>query len=435
MKQRIVPVLAAVLLLAPAAVFCGGAQEQSAETEKVVTFFAGSKYYADNTTILRNEAFAQASGLAVEMQLVPGDEADFYDKTDIAIMAGDSTDCIRLTNPINIARYADAGFLMPLDELLAKIGYDPEPVFGKYLKRYDGRLLYLPYEQSIHAVYYNKKIFDAAGVAYPEAPWTWDDYVAIAKKLTDRDRGIYGSYFVDWEYYYYMLARQRNISAYKPDGCSNYDHPAFAESLKFLKDLGEVHKVQPTYKEYVAKKMQWDTWVATGKYGMICIGSWFTGLLTDPVTYPRDWDWGIVETPAAGPTGCNNLMAGGVWAVLKNAKHPENAARYVAWVAEHSFEYAGGIPARINLSDQEVQSLLGGIVEGSGGCVTVAELKAALLENSLGVVDEKITGPQAREYEEKIVHEEAQMYFSGEQSLEDAIKNIKARADALLTGV
>ena len=52
---------------------------------------------------------------------------------------------------------------------------------------------------------------------------------------------------------------------------------------------------------------------------------------------------------------------------------------------------------------------------------------------SLGIVDEKITGPKAREYEETIVAQEAQMYFSGEQSLEDAIKNIKSRADKLLS--
>jgi multiple sugar transport system substrate-binding protein len=434
MRRSVVLGFSLVCLLLALPAFTGGVQEERAEEEKLVTFFAGSKYYSDNTTIVRNDAFAELSGIAVEMQLVPGDEADFYDKTDIAIMAGDTSDCIRLTNPINIARYVNAGFLMPLDELLDKIGCDAEAVYGKYLKRYDGKILYLPYEQSIHAVYYNKKIFDDAGVAYPQAPWTWDDYIAIAKKLTDRDQGIYGSYFVDWEYYYYMLARQQNISAYKADGSSNYDHPAFAQALKFYKDMGDVYQVQPTYKEYVAKKMQWDTWAATGKFGMICIGSWFTGLLTDPVTYPRDWDWGIVETPAAGPEGRNNLMAGGVWAVLKNAKHPENAARYVSWVSEHSFEYAGGIPARVNLTDQQVRDLLGGIAEGSGGCVTVEELKAALLENSLGVVDEKISGPHAREYEETIVHEEAQMYFSGEQSLEDAIRNIKARADSLLSG-
>lgn len=421
----------ALALLLPVAAFAGGAQEQTAEEELILTFFANSKYYSDNTTIMRNKAFEAETGIKVEMQLVPGEDADFYDKTDIAIMGGDTTDCIRLTNPINIARYVDAGFLMPLDDILAEIGYDAEAVYGKFLKRYDGQLLYLPYEQSIHSVYFNKAIFDSAGVDYPQTPWTWDDYVATAKKLTDTSNGVYGSYFVNWEYYYYMLARQRNIRAYKEDGSSNYDHPAFKESLQFMNDLGAAHKVQPTYLEYQAKKMQWDTWAATGKFGMICIGSWFTGLLTDPVTYPRDWDWGVVETPAAGANGKNNLMAGGVWSILKNAKHPKNAARYISWVSENSYKYAGGIPARVNLTPQEVQELLGGIAEKSAGSVTVQELKAALLVNTLGIVDEKICGPRVREYSD-IIAQEGEMYLSGEQSLDDTIRIIKERADQVL---
>ncbi len=423
----------ALLLLLPAAAFAGGGQEKAAAEEKVVTVFAGSKFMTDNTWKTRNEAFEKETGIKVVLQLVPGAEEEFYDKTDIAIMGGDTTDCIRLTNPLHTNRYAAAGFLLPLDDLFKKIGYDAEAVYGKFLRRHDGKLLYLPYEQSIHAVYYNKKIFQEAGVAYPKAPWTWDDYTAIAKKLTNRDRGIYGSYFVlDWEYYYYMLARQRGVPGYKPDGSSNYDHPAFRDSLKFLYELGEVHQAQPTYKEYMASKYAWDTYAATGKFGMICIGSWFTGLLTDPVTYPRDWDWGIVETPAAGPDGRNNLMAGGTWAVLKKAKHPQNAARFVAWVSENWYKDGGGIPARVNLTPQEIQGILGGsIADKSGGSVTVAELDAALLSNSLGVQDEKITGPKAKEYTD-IIKQESQMYMTGAQSLDETLKNIKSRADAML---
>ena len=174
----------------------------------------------------------------------------------------------------------------------------------------------------------------------------------------------------------------------------------------------------PTYREYLANKYTWDTFAATGKFGMLCIGSWFTGLLTDAVTYPRDWDWGIIETPAAGPKGKNNLIAGGTWAVLKKAKHPENGARYISWVAESWYEYAGGLPARVNLTPADLQGiLLGSIAEKSKGSVTVADLDAALLHNSLGVQDEKITGAKAKEYTD-IIKREAQMYMSGEQSLD-----------------
>ncbi len=245
--KRVLCICCAALLLMPAVIFASGVQGGSAAEEKVVTVFSGSKDAADNTVKLRNEAFEKLTGIKVEWQMVPGAEDEFYDRTDIAVIGGDTTDCVRLTNPLHTNRYALAGWLLALDDLFKKAGYNPEPVFGKFLRRIDGKLYYLPYEQSIHAVYYNKKIFDDAGVPYPKAPWTWDDYVAIAKKLTNRDKGIYGSYIVlEWEYYYYMLARQRGVSAYKKDGSSNYDDPAFRDALKFMYDLGETYKVQPT---------------------------------------------------------------------------------------------------------------------------------------------------------------------------------------------
>ena len=43
------------------------------------------------------------------------------------------------------------------------------------------------------AVVYNKKLLKAAGVAPPKANWTWNDYRAMAKKLTNANKGIYGT--------------------------------------------------------------------------------------------------------------------------------------------------------------------------------------------------------------------------------------------------
>jgi len=67
---------------------------------------------------------------AVELQAVPGGENEYYDKTDLAVMAGDTKDAIRLTNQLKTNHDASAGFLLPLDDVLKKLGYDPEPVFG-----------------------------------------------------------------------------------------------------------------------------------------------------------------------------------------------------------------------------------------------------------------------------------------------------------------
>jgi ABC-type glycerol-3-phosphate transport system substrate-binding protein len=127
-------------------------------------------------------------------------------------------------------------------------------------------------------------------------------------------------------------------------------------------------------------------------------------------------------------------MAGGTWAILKKAKHPQNAARYIAYVSENWYKEGGGIPARVNLTKEDVQGILGGsIADKSGGSVTVADLDAALLHNTLGVQDEKVTGAKAKEYTD-IILREAQMYMSGEQSLDATVKNIKTLADKALLG-
>ncbi len=64
----------------------------------------------------------------------------------------------------------------------------------------------------------------------------------------------------------------------------------------------------------------------------------------------------------------------------------------------------------------DIQGILGAsIADKSGGSVTVADLDAALLHNTLGVQDEKITGAKAKEYTD-IILREAQMYLSAANS-------------------
>lgn len=48
---------------------------------------------------------------------------------------------------------------------------------------YEGRYYLLPRWFNLSLLYYNKKLFDAAGESYPSADWTWDDFVRAAQKL------------------------------------------------------------------------------------------------------------------------------------------------------------------------------------------------------------------------------------------------------------
>jgi multiple sugar transport system substrate-binding protein len=56
-----------------------------------------------------------------------------------------------------------------------------------------GKVIGVPALVDNLAVFYNKKLFDAAGVAYPKPDWTWEDFRAAAKKLTDPAKKQYGT--------------------------------------------------------------------------------------------------------------------------------------------------------------------------------------------------------------------------------------------------
>jgi len=49
---------------------------------------------------------------------------------------------------------------------------------------FDGKTYGLPQDINMFGLFYNKDIFDNAGIAYPDASWTWDDLERVAKRLT-----------------------------------------------------------------------------------------------------------------------------------------------------------------------------------------------------------------------------------------------------------
>src|SRR6476660_9843810 len=55
-----------------------------------------------------------------------------------------------------------------------------------------GKVIGMPALVDNLALVYNKKLFDQAHIPYPTASWTWDDFRAAARKLTNKSKGVYG---------------------------------------------------------------------------------------------------------------------------------------------------------------------------------------------------------------------------------------------------
>ncbi|MBX3061224.1 MAG: extracellular solute-binding protein, partial [Anaerolineae bacterium] len=69
-------------------------------------------------------------------------------------------------------------------------GFNSDDFYPNTLQETNGRIYTLPILINFSLIYYNKDIFDAANLAYPQSSWTWNDFRATANALTIHDRDV-----------------------------------------------------------------------------------------------------------------------------------------------------------------------------------------------------------------------------------------------------
>ncbi len=424
--------VAALMLLAVTSVFAMGGGETSAESEydRIVTTTVTATYLNETWFNTMNADFEAETGIHVVVQPVPGDEDEYKAKINIDLMSGSTVDVVETLGPKDYSRQVSAGFFMPLNEIVEEAGIDPYSIYGANLPvEDDGNYYALPFKQEMYCVFYNKAIFDEAGVPYPEGPWTWDEYVETAQKLTDKKKGVYGSFMNADLPWMYMPAQQLAVPFYKEDGSCNFDDPVFKEYAEWFKYISNDLGVQPSVAELEAENANWNYYALEGyRLAMFPQGNWFTRLLNSQEDYPKDWNYGVAPLPSAGEGGNNNLVSLGYVAINKNAAHPEEALTYALWIAENQWKYEGGIPAFATMSEEDQQLAFGSIAEASHGQVTVDDLYQNLINTGLGSVSSDIVGTAAAEYY-NIVKEELSSYNMDLQDIDTAIANIVTRVN------
>lgn len=173
----------------PAAQNTTGNQNQAAgDSSKPVKLVVASFYPVDKVSGWDGlvKAFtAKHPNVTVEVQVTPGDQ--YQAKLLSQIAGGDAPDIAGVENT-PFPQYVEKNMLTPLDSYLAKSqGFATKDFFPHLLDRYtyDGKVFGIPYDaQPAGLLFFNPKLFDDAGVAYPTNEWTWNDLRDAAKKLT-----------------------------------------------------------------------------------------------------------------------------------------------------------------------------------------------------------------------------------------------------------
>ncbi|KQS10008.1 ABC transporter substrate-binding protein [Curtobacterium sp. Leaf183] len=161
------------------------------------------------------------------------------------------------------------------------------------LYTYDGTQYGVPKDFDTIGVWVNKALFEQAGVALPSKNWTWDDFQATGKELSDKlkGQGAYGAAGgMDGQTTYYDTIFQAGGSVLNADGSkSEYASKASEAGLQFWTDLIK-SGASPSIKQLTDTTA--DQWFTSGKLAMYQGGSWFRSALVgsdmekDVVVYP-----------------------------------------------------------------------------------------------------------------------------------------------------
>ncbi|MGV2104019.1 extracellular solute-binding protein [Rhizobium sp. 21-4511-3d] len=437
MQKIIAPALAALL---SSAALPGLANA----TVTVLGWPGGSEETALRATV---EVYNKTASDADKVELLFFNRDGFFDKLQADMAAGSTAFDINLVATYSIGRYAP--YMEPVD-----LGADAAKVFGDSVlttMQFDGKQYGVPTDLSLHFMYYRKDLIDAlmkddaAKKTYaelakkvlgkdlqPKDPdsWTWDDWAATAlyfSKQANPDSPVrYGTVLQMKNLLFNMMVFQSVPRSYGGDwmdasGNVTVDSDAYKTALQLYKtlyDAGASPKDSLSY-EYpetnaafaagqAATALQWNAAAAD---------------LTSAEKSPAVADVTGIVAPPAGPNGRADHIHGLGLGLNKNAKNKEGAVKFLKWLATEdaalTYAKSGGSPALTPDVVAKVASERPDLVKlGEFASKYGYVMTGATSANALSVYE-----LQAKEFTG---------YWSGQQSLEDALAHTKTGMQDLL---
>ncbi len=223
-------------------------------------------------------------------------DATNYDTQMIADLAAHSApDIYVLKNLKNFYTYQSGGQLVDVSDVAKSLSGD---VGGLSDYQVDGKTYAIPYRQDSWVLFYNKALFDTAGIAYPDGSWTWDKYVSVSEQLTTALRGkgskAVGDYQHIWQSTVQGFALAQTPGAQLTTGDFGYLKPYYNRALA-LQNAG----AQPNFGTVSTNKLTYQAQFGKQQAAMMLMGTWYIAtLLKQQGTGDADtFQWGMAPAP------------------------------------------------------------------------------------------------------------------------------------------
>jgi multiple sugar transport system substrate-binding protein len=255
----------------------------------------------------------------VQLNLVP----DYDTKLQTALAGGSPPDIFYIDS-FKLPDLVAANAVAPIGDQLT----NPDDFYPSMREAFtiDGTFYCPPKDFSTLALEYNKDLFDAAGVEYPTADWTWDDLRAAAEKLNNPDAGVYGMVLSP------DFARLIAFIYQAGGSVTNEDFTAMTLDTDAAKQATDFY-INMVADGLAAQPADLDSgWAGEafgkGRAAMAMEGNWIISFLADQ--FP-DLNYGVTELPA-GPGGKATMAFTVCYGVPANGKNNDKALQVVDYL-------------------------------------------------------------------------------------------------------
>jgi multiple sugar transport system substrate-binding protein len=414
MASKLIAPAAAIAAVALALTGCSSGS--SGDTGKVTVTYSNFISNGGNEKNLERiiDAFEQEHpDITIKVNTLP--YSDYFTALQTDLAGGTEADVFDIEYA-NYQSYVDNGVLAALDGVTSA-DYKPS-----LLESYqtDGTQYALPSSFSTVVLFFNKDLFDAAGVSYPTADWTWADEQAAAEKLTNSGAGVFGDYQPISYNEFTKTVAQAGGSFLSKDGNSvAFNSPEGLAAANWL--VGKSGTTMPTV-EQGAGTPDFDSGLfGDGKLAMWHTGIWMFGNYADA---PFGWDIAVEPNDT---TEASAVFSNAV-AVSANSGQKQAAQEWAEYLTSSSTMVETRLDAGWELPPIADESLLSSYLDQGAPAN-----RKAVFESLDAIAPAPSIGDKQAKMQD-IVTEQLTEAAAGRITVQQALATAEEQVNALLKG-
>ena len=360
-------VLFTVMLVLTVCVFPGCSERKAGNEGRIRLQVA---FWDASTTSFISDlkaAFEEANpDIVVEIIDIPS--TDFTQKLQVMLNGGSNVVAFWIKDADVTKALANRGQLEDLAPYVARDGINLDDFKGlAQMFEIDGKLVAIPASTGYYILYYNKDIFDRAGVPYPSNDITWAEWEAIAGRLASGSGNgrVYGGLIHTWQACVQNWGVQNGINTIM-DADLSFFIPYYEMALR-MQRAGTVWD----YGSLRAGGIHYSSAFLQGRVATMPMGTWFFSTILERIGGNENaLRWGIATLPHS-PGVEPGYTVGSVTplAINRSSRNKDAAWRFVNFTtsAEGAAVYAksGLLPARSDDAILQTITSTPGMPEGS----------------------------------------------------------------------